>query len=1269
MAVSPIPSLLAPPPSRLSSTFPRIYSALFPDVGWRPATLKSGVLLIFAILTAAAIATFQYILWRSEQYGAVIYSPTSYQIALLEYGPLTWGVLYGLCWTSIDHDFKRLEPYFQLSKPEGATAEHSLLLEYPYILTILAPFIALKKRHWVVVCSTLVLSLIMFGVVPVASTILSKQNVERQAPFNISHASLLPMDSQPSNLSAAFSYVAYSHKFLNGSLPGFIKPEYAVLPFKADGNETARSGERWQARTTLYEGRLNCTSGIVKFELISPPNDYQKHHRTTAFVASNPNCSVDVGKEWNIFTGHIDAAYKSTLEVAHWKNDTQCALSNTLFGLWARNPDPNKYHCDDCDSPLPCEECGVNFSKYAAVFCQRVHEQQEVDVKVDANTGEILEILRYPETKTEVTGLNTEHWDSLVFENTYTSATANFNVSRLVKNTMIRTPSVEVVDRIGWGFPQPMSRLKLNPAYQTLMENYTEQEFGRDRYPINTSFLQFQSLGTYALANQDDLEELFDMRVLVGKYNEAYRTMFAMTFSLNFGISLFSDQSLPTVGTKMFREVGYVADMKWTRVIQAALSLVLGLVLMLMVLTWNRQCQIRSNPGSIANAMAGVESSVLEEFQGAEFIQSKVLGKILKERSHRYRFQGQKVTVCIHGTDKAFRDPSTDGIHAVLSKPWELALMAGVCSVFIIIALIVVLSISYYRNQSQQGFPAPASRHVYAFYASYSPTIAATLSESYLVLLGSFVSLLFPFKRLAERNATIANSLAINYDRAPPHLLLFDAIKTRNFLLALLSVSILLANVLPVALGGLFHQSEIDINISGEAILLGSLEDLDRFNAAVTSKYDMDADYIYASTGERFGFKKRPWTTDDLFYIPFVDANRENLVRSNYSVRTLAYGVNITCEEIPPELVSEKQSVGEQWDNPRRPLEVDSIIYYQAGPNNSLPVAGASNEDEENPHDNPESRFNYSAPFQYNEDVPANASGYSVHSSPVEFLATWTKWKYENHSLTQNNHTEPSITYLSKVLIYCSARPRVVSSNVHIDSDQSGEVIMATANEDVSLHNFNASQSGLFGILGTFHFMVDREATLSLKKFRDDPRPGNWFTFLVHEHAREINKNFDLYSYPQQSIQSIEFVYKKMFAIYVQVRSQEIFRQLKADKPKGTTVPSSYFRREKRVLMRPVAFYVSVFLLAISIPVIAWTYASLWRAFLVHSPTTLSGMYASFYASRKVLDDVEGAELLGSKTRNRALRIQELGNKYEYGWFKTASGEWHLGIEREPTTF
>lgn len=51
-------------------------------------------------------------------------------------------------WAVPHHDLMRLEPYFQMSTPMGATAEDSILLEYSYTLPLLIPFIAARRR-WV----------------------------------------------------------------------------------------------------------------------------------------------------------------------------------------------------------------------------------------------------------------------------------------------------------------------------------------------------------------------------------------------------------------------------------------------------------------------------------------------------------------------------------------------------------------------------------------------------------------------------------------------------------------------------------------------------------------------------------------------------------------------------------------------------------------------------------------------------------------------------------------------------------------------------------------------------------------------------------------------------------------------------------------------------------------------------------------------------------------------------------------------------------------
>ena len=49
-----------------------------------------------------------------------------------EYLPTILGVLHSLMWAPIAHDCMRLEPYFQMSKGEGASAENSVLLDCKY---------------------------------------------------------------------------------------------------------------------------------------------------------------------------------------------------------------------------------------------------------------------------------------------------------------------------------------------------------------------------------------------------------------------------------------------------------------------------------------------------------------------------------------------------------------------------------------------------------------------------------------------------------------------------------------------------------------------------------------------------------------------------------------------------------------------------------------------------------------------------------------------------------------------------------------------------------------------------------------------------------------------------------------------------------------------------------------------------------------------------------------------------------------------------------
>jgi hypothetical protein len=100
-----------------------------------------------------------------------------------KYAPTMIAVSYGILWQAVDFEVKRLEPYYQLSKPNGAFAAESLNLDYITFYTFLRPFKALHYHQWAVAwCS--IATLLAVSAVPTlqsASITLHPSQQERDA--------------------------------------------------------------------------------------------------------------------------------------------------------------------------------------------------------------------------------------------------------------------------------------------------------------------------------------------------------------------------------------------------------------------------------------------------------------------------------------------------------------------------------------------------------------------------------------------------------------------------------------------------------------------------------------------------------------------------------------------------------------------------------------------------------------------------------------------------------------------------------------------------------------------------------------------------------------------------------------------------------------------------------------------------------------------------------------------------------------------------------
>lgn len=118
---------------------------------WVPWTLQVVGLVPTALFTALLILALALLQWQSARHGGLLFAKLSddflpRETFLYRYLPTVLIVFYGIVWSWIDLDAKRLEPWFQLAKRNGALAASSLLLKYPLQFLPVVPVQAARKR-------------------------------------------------------------------------------------------------------------------------------------------------------------------------------------------------------------------------------------------------------------------------------------------------------------------------------------------------------------------------------------------------------------------------------------------------------------------------------------------------------------------------------------------------------------------------------------------------------------------------------------------------------------------------------------------------------------------------------------------------------------------------------------------------------------------------------------------------------------------------------------------------------------------------------------------------------------------------------------------------------------------------------------------------------------------------------------------------------------------------------------------------------------------
>ena len=106
---------------------------------------------MIAICLGRLIIILQLLLSYQRRAGGILFAPSLDAFSVVDtflylYLPTIIATIFGLTWAWVDLDAKRLEPYFQLSRPGGATAEKSILLDYSTDFIAMVPIRAFRKR-------------------------------------------------------------------------------------------------------------------------------------------------------------------------------------------------------------------------------------------------------------------------------------------------------------------------------------------------------------------------------------------------------------------------------------------------------------------------------------------------------------------------------------------------------------------------------------------------------------------------------------------------------------------------------------------------------------------------------------------------------------------------------------------------------------------------------------------------------------------------------------------------------------------------------------------------------------------------------------------------------------------------------------------------------------------------------------------------------------------------------------------------------------------
>ncbi|PLN81892.1 hypothetical protein BDW42DRAFT_88653 [Aspergillus taichungensis] len=785
------------------------------------------------------------------------------------YVPIILALVLVILWSFVDFDVLRLEPYFQMARPDGAPAS-VLFINYNFGQTFLTPITSAKRGHWVVLTVSMLTLLTRIFLPALQSTLLELREVNVTASNEMNTwPHLVPPPAQArwiasqeqNNFDSAYAKTDDLHRSRSA--------DFAVAPVEIPAKDP-RESTLWSVNQTIYWSQLACHDVMREDQLPVAVNDTVPDHPWVSWTVDGiplPAAGTEDDPDPCTVDFHYHSImYPSTdfMQVRYWEPSGPAATAD---------PDPD-----------------VGRRAFAARRCSP-YDLYGVLISINASDIGASSIRATgPQYTSSATmfACNVEYLQA--------EATVSMHANSSITKVEIQEDTTAALTR---------SEFDLG-AFHGLLAH-------RAPYTSDTIFMEYNSTAgdrtiTELPMISQDLGDLEPVLVLdswtvmtqpefQNKVTRGVKQAFVMTMS-----RLFNPDEPPTTvpAVKVTRQVSIAVvtfAALWSEVILALGGL---LAVILLYFYHHRPNILQSDPGSI-----GAMCSMLTDVFGAcniltdpnadyhEFSTIQLRRLLRHSRLHWYNGPlGRRLEI----VPPADPPPAeSERLRArVDPRPHFLVIPIFIVEFLLLTAVIAVMAVIIASLAHEGSFQhlTQSDSSFFQIVLSFMPSVVASSVGALCNSIHRNLSILEPWVHLQRGMASAGRSLSMNYASQNPWAVFIKTLRHRHPLLGLVSLACVANTLLTVVAGGLFTQQLTQSNLPTENIRTN-------YSQSVFHQTDFAADfteYDLIQTSITSGVPMLAWTSPNRSFVPLKVNNPD--ADALYNATTMGIGAELECRPL-----------------------------------------------------------------------------------------------------------------------------------------------------------------------------------------------------------------------------------------------------------------------------------------------------------------------------------------------------------------------------------